>query len=116
MKYLLSVVLGLTLAGCSVINLFPKKHDPVEVMYLVETKVAMDALTCGNDAGWESTILSAVKLATYADYRNEAQLENVHSIKDNLVKAKDSKATCQLLVNVAKSRVDILVDAWRIRS
>jgi hypothetical protein len=115
MKYIYVVLLALVVSGCSAISLLPKSHDPVEAMYLVETRVAVDALSCGADAGWDLAMVNANLLSAYAAYRKEAQFDNAKSIGDNLLKAKNSSVTCNAFLKVAKSRIDILYEAWGSR-
>lgn len=116
MKQIVLTLLLVTLSGCSALSLLPKKHDPVEVMYLVETKVAVDSLSCDNkDDSWDIAMVNANLLAVYAAYRKEAQFENVKSIGDNLLKAKDNSVTCNAFLKVAQSRIDILYEAWGSR-
>lgn len=106
------LIVALILSGCSALSLLPKKHDPVEAMYLVETKVAVDALSCDNDDGWDSAMTKANLLATYAAYRKEVQVENAKSIGDNLVQAKNNPITCSAFLKVSQSRLDILYEVW----
>ena len=101
-----------TLTGCSIIELLPKKHDPAGMLLLVDLRVNMDYLSCTSTDDWEQVKIEADKLALYTSIRGEPQAENAANMRENISTASNLGAVCTPLLNVAKTKADIIIDAW----
>lgn len=109
----ISVVL---LSGCSLI--LPRDHDPVMFGYLVDTKIAVDRLSCDNkDFSWSSAEIAVERLKVYTDLRKDPQADAVVKLEDALGKAREStnKVFCESVLKINKTRIDVIVDAWKGR-
>lgn len=115
-RYILTTMfLAMTLTGCSALNLLPKKHDGAAFMSAVNLRVNLNYVKCDSDQDWQSVIADAEKIALYAEVRGEAQAENATSLLDNINKAAEGGPLCGPMLTVAKSKTDIIIEAWRGR-
>lgn len=115
---ILAIIPILVLSGCALI--LPRDHDPVMFGYLVETKIAVDSLSCEGretDFTWITAQLSAQKLRVYTTLRNDPQADAVIKLEEALDKARNStnKVFCESVVKINKTRIDVIVDAWKGR-
>lgn len=112
---LLSTVLFLT--GCAAIDkvkqVWPRNHDSALVTGYVNLQVSLDSVSCSNKNTIDAAITNADWLNRYAEFRNDPQKISTKAITENLAKAKDgSEAVCQRWVNLSKTRMKIIQEAW----
>jgi hypothetical protein len=116
MKKLL-IISVICLSGCSTISsLWPKSHDPVMFDNLVLTKIAVDKLNC-DDKNWSDAENKIHHLAVYADLRKDPQAQAIIQLQEAVGKARDSKNKlfCENVLKINRTRIDVVVDAWRGR-
>ena len=111
-KFLLTCVL--VLSGCSI--LFPIPHDPVMFDSIVSTKIAVENLKCDNK-DWTETQQKIHQLKVYTQLRKDPQAESVAQLEEAIGKAKDTKNPifCESILKINKTRVDVIIDAWKGR-
>jgi hypothetical protein len=114
MKNILIFPFVILLAGCSVI--LPKPHDPVMFDQAVEIKLQLTKTDCVNK-DWSTLNSKITKLSTYTTLRNDPQAESLKQLQEALKKANDSsnQKFCESVLNIQKSRVDVVLDAWKGR-
>jgi hypothetical protein len=115
---ILTLIPVVLLTGCALI--LPRDHDPVMFGYLVETKIAVDKLSCEDKEinwNWISAETTVEKLKVYTTLRNDPQAEAIVKLEEALKKAKDStnKVFCESVLKINKTRIDVIVDAWKGR-
>ena len=115
---ILAIIPLLVLSGCALI--FPRDHDPVMFGYLVETKIAVNKLSCEDkdtDFTWLTAQLNVEKLKVYTTLRNDPQADAIVKLEEALDKAKNStnKVFCESVLKINKTRIDVIVDAWKGR-
>ena len=119
MKRILLLLSVLALQGCSVMAIsaiWPKPHDPVMFDNLVSVKVAVDKLNC-DDKNWTDAENKIHHLKVYAELRKDPQANSIAQLEGAMEKAKLStnKMFCDGVVKINKTRIDVIVDAWRGR-
>ena len=105
------------LSGCSTISsLWPKPHDPVMFDNLVSTKIAVDKLSC-DDKNWSDAESKIQHLKVYSELRKDPQATSIAQLQEaiNKAKASDKKLFCESILKINKTRIDVVVDAWRGR-
>lgn len=114
-KLLVLWVVAGTMTGCALI--FPRDHDPVMFGYLVDTKIAVGKLSCDDKATWSTAEITIEKLKVYTDLRKDPQADAVAKLEDAVKKAKESgnKTFCESVLKINKTRIDVIVDAWKGR-
>lgn len=119
MKKLLFIAV-LCLSGCSTLSnitsLWPKPHDPVMFDNLVSTKIAFDKLNC-DDKNWVDAENKIQHLKVYAELRKDPQATSIAQLQEAVTKAKasDKKLFCESILKINKTRIDVIVDAWKGR-
>ena len=116
MKKLLLIAL-IFLSGCSTItSLWPKPHDPVMFDNLVSTKISVEKLNC-EDKNWTDAENKIQHLKVYAELRKDPQANSIAQLQEAISKAKasDKKLFCDSILKINKTRIDVIVDAWRGR-
>jgi len=116
MKKLLLITL-FTLSGCSVIStIMPIDHDPVMFNNLVSTKIAVEKLNC-DDKNWADAENKIHQLKVYTDLRGDPQADSISQLEVAIGKAKnsDNKLFCESILKINKTRIDVVVDAWKGR-
>jgi hypothetical protein len=86
--------------------------------HLVDTKIAVDRLSCEEkDFAWTSAEITIERLKVYTSLRNDPQAEAVVKLEDSLKKAREStnKVFCESVLKINKTRIDVIVDAWKGR-
>lgn len=113
MKKLLLISL-LVLSGCSFI--LPRPHDPALFDSLVSTKIAVNKLSC-DDKNWTDAESKIQHLKVYSELRNDPQAKSIAQLEEAIGKAKasNSKTFCESILKINKTRIDVVVDAWRGR-
>lgn len=114
MKKLLLISLFIALSGCSTIkNLIPRSHDPVMFSHLVDTKIAVDKVSC-DDKNWKDTMDKVQRLKVYSQLRSDPQADSIGKLEEALNKANQStnKTFCESVVKINKTRIDVVIDAW----
>ena len=116
MKRLVLLTAVLLLNGCSVISLWPKPHDPVMFDNLVSTKIAVEKLNC-EDKNWTDAENKLQHLKVYTELRKDPQATSIAQLQEaiNKAKASDKKLFCESILKINKTRIDVIVDAWRGR-
>lgn len=115
MKKLLIVLTALSLTACSFI--MPRPHDPEMFGRLVDVKIAVNKLECGNPIYWQNTEDYIERLKVYADARQDPQAKAIGQLQESIKKAGESKnkVFCESLVRSNKVRIDVIIDAWKGR-
>lgn len=110
------ILAALILTSCSVI--IPRKHDPVLFGMLVDIKVSINELECGeNPQAWKAAQHQIQKLKVYTELRKDPQAEAVSKLYDAIKKAGDSQSVrfCQSVLKLNETRANVIADAWRGR-
>lgn len=115
MKKLLISFSVLFLTACSFI--LPRPHDPEMFGRLVDVKIAVNKLECGNPANWQNTEDYIERLKVYADARQDPQADAIGKLQESIKKAGESKnkVFCESLLRANKVRIDVVIDAWKGR-
>ena len=119
MKKLLFIAV-LCLSGCSTLSnitsLWPKPHDPVMFDNLVSTKIAVEKLNC-DDKNWTDAETKLQHLKVYSELRKDPQATSIAQLQEAVTKAKESdkKLFCESILKINKTRIDVIVDAWKGR-
>ena len=119
MKKLILLSLVLCLNGCSIMAIsavWPKPHDPVMFDNLVSTKIAVEKLNC-DDKNWTDAETKLQHLKVYTELRKDPQATSIAQLQEAISKAKasDKKLFCESILKINKTRIDVIVDAWRGR-
>lgn len=117
---LLIAIFGLTACSSfqSLKDLWPKPYDPVLVDRWVAVSVSVSAVDCSKSpTGWADTVRPAEVLWTYADFKGEAQRENLLGLYKHTQKMSEggSKMFCELGKKTARARLDAAKSAWEGR-
>jgi len=118
MKKILAVLfLSSTLTGCAgiayVSKIWPKDHDPAMAASFITLSIALDKASCEDKNSLVAVHKEADWLNRYAEFRNDAQKVSTKAILDNIDKAMAAEAaTCQRWVNLSKTRMKIIQQAW----
>jgi len=116
MKKLLLIVV-IALSGCSTItSLLPRDHDPVMFDQVVSVKLSVDKLRC-DDKNWTDAETKIEHLKVYAELRKDPQAKSITQLEEAIGKAKksDNKLFCESILKINKTRIDVIVDAWKGR-
>jgi hypothetical protein len=119
MKKLILLLMVLCLNGCSIMAisaLWPKDHDPVMFDNLVSTKIAVEKLNC-EDKNWTDAETKLHHLKVYSELRKDPQAISITQLQEAIGKAKasDKKLFCESILKINKTRIDVIVDAWKGR-
>ena len=111
---LVSLFFVMFVAGCSFI--LPQPHDPAMFDSLVYTKIAVDKLSC-DDKNWTDAENKIHHLKVYTQLRNDTQAKSIAQLEEAIGKAKASnnKLFCESILKINKTRIDVVVDAWKGR-
>lgn len=117
MKNLIIIPLIALLAGCSTVDkvkqMWPRDHDSALVSSHVTLGLKLDAINCKDKSGIEEAQKEAVWLSRYTEFRNDPQKVSTKGIVDNLAKAKEgNEAACNRWINLSKTRMKIIQEAW----
>jgi hypothetical protein len=114
----LAIVLSLTLlTGCTTIKKYwPRAHDPVMFDHLVSVSIAIEVVDC-TKPNWTQAIEAAHRLARYAEWRHDPQLENLKGLEAHTERMNKggSKMFCELGKKTAAQRIDAAKSAWEGR-
>ena len=115
MKKLIIILALVTLTGCSII--LPRPHDPEMFGRLVDTKISVDKLECGNQLMFQNADEYIERLKVYAVLRSDPQADAIGKLQDSIKKAGESKnkVFCESVLKANKVRIDVIVDAWKGR-
>lgn len=116
-KIIAALFLSTTLSGCAAIayvsSIWPKDHDPVMTGSYVNLSIALDKASCTNKDSLNAVHKEADWLNRYAEFRNDPQKVSTKAILENIDKAMAAEgATCQRWVNLSKTRLKIIQQAW----
>ena len=116
-KIIAALLLSTTLSGCATIayvsSIWPKDHDPVMAGSFVSLSVVLDKASCSDKASLNDVRKEADWLNRYAEFRDDPQKVSTKAILDNIDKAMAAEgATCQRWVNLSKTRMKIIQQAW----
>lgn len=105
------------LSGCAAIDkvkeIWPRDHDPSLVSGYVNLQVSLDKVNCTQKETVQEARKQADWLNRYAEFRNDPQKVSTKGIVDNLDKALEgSEASCTRWVNLSKTRMTIIKNAW----
>jgi hypothetical protein len=118
MKKLILILAVVSLTGCSSITkLWPRPHDPEMFGRLVDAKISVDKLECGNPLAFHNADEYIERLKVYATLRSDPQADAIGKLQDSIKKAGESKnkVFCESVVKTNKVRIDVIVDAWKGR-
>lgn len=116
----LILVLAVFLSGCSTLSeltqLWPKPHDPVMFDQVVSVKLALDKVNC-DDKNWTDVENKVHHLKVYSELRNDPQAKSIGQMQEAITRAKasDKKLFCESILKFNKTRVDVIIDAWKGR-
>jgi hypothetical protein len=110
----LILVIAVLLSGCAFI--FPKPHDPVMFDRAIAIDIKINKINCSNK-DWDSLIDDVHHLKVYTEVRGDPQSKGIAQLEEALTKAKDSKSEkfCESIINLQKTRIKVVQDAWRGR-
>lgn len=116
-KILSILVLSFSLSGCAAIayvsKIWPKDHDPAMISSFVNLSIALDNADCDNKQTLKAVQKEADWLNRYAEVRDDPQKVSTKAILDNIDKAMAAEGTtCQRWVNLSKTRMKIIQQAW----
>lgn len=108
------------LPGCTTVDkikrMWPRDHDPASATSLINLDIKLDAINCKEKTGIEEAKKEADWLNRYAEFRDETQKISTKGILNNLEKASVSnEATCNRWLNLSKTRIKIIQQAWGSR-
>lgn len=110
MKVIASLVVVVTLSGCS---LLPVDHDSALVSKYVDLQMSIDSISCENKETFKEPIQLADWLNRYALFRQDPQQMATKALYTNLTQA--SAATvpvCERWVNLANINMKSIRTAW----
>ena len=113
----LIIILALCLSGCSTLtSLWPNPHDPVMFDNLVSIKIAVEKLNC-DDKNWTDAETKLQHLKVYSELRKDPQAISIAQLQEAISKAKasDKKLFCDSILKINKTRIDVIIDAWKGR-
>lgn len=123
MKYILGIVI-IFLIGCDTIkapldkvkSMIPRKHDSALVAGFIDLDVSLEKIDCKDKQNFEEAVMDAQWLHRYALFKKDPQIENTEAIMVNLEKAETaSEGACSRWLNLSKTRMDVLRQAWSTR-
>jgi hypothetical protein len=111
---IVSLFFVMLVAGCSLI--LPQPHDPAMFDSLVYTKIAVDKLSC-DDKNWTDAENKIHHLKVYTELRKDPQAKSIAQLEEaiNKAKASSNKTFCESILKINRTRIDVVVDAWRGR-
>ncbi|MFZ9610552.1 MAG: hypothetical protein ACO294_07600 [Methylococcales bacterium] len=117
MKKLMLICLVVSLSGCAVVEkarqVWPRAHDPALVSGYVDLEVELNNVNCKEKETINPARNKADWLNKYAEFRNDPQQVSTKAIVENLDKAtKASEAVCDRWINLSKTRMSIIKEAW----
>ena len=83
---------------------------------IVSVKLSVDKLSC-DDKNWTDTENKIQHLKIYSELRNDPQATSISQLQEAIAKAKksDNKLFCESILKINKTRIDVVVDAWKGR-
>ena len=112
------MAIALLLNGCTAVTLaqryWPRDHDPALASAYVNTKIAVNSVSCKDKTTWDSLEHNAQFLNEYAQFRSDPQLESTKAIVENINKARttQSEKACDIWFDLVKQRLVVLNKAW----
>lgn len=116
-KILSILILSFSLSGCAAVayvsKIWPKDHDPAMVSSFVNLSIALDGANCEDKQTFKAVQKEADWLNRYAEIRDDPQKVSTKAILENIDKAMAAEApACQRWVNLSKTRMKIIQQAW----
>jgi len=114
------LLFAIFLSGCSTLSeltqLWPKPHDAVMFDQVVSVKIALDKVNC-DDKNWTDVENKVHHLKVYSELRNDPQSKSIGQMQEAITRAKasDKKLFCESILKFNKTRVDVIIDAWKGR-
>jgi len=113
--FLACMIVGLS--GCAVVEkvkqVWPRAHDPALVSGYVDLEGELSKVSCKEKETIKPAKSKAEWLNRYAEFRNDPQQVSTKAIVDNLDKATvASEAVCDKWINLSKTRMSIIKEAW----
>ena len=117
MKKLFLLCMIVSLSGCAVVEkvkqVWPRAHDPALVSGYVDLEGELSKVNCKEKETIKPAKSKAEWLNKYAEFRNDPQQISTKAIVDNLDKATTaSEAVCDRWINLNKTRMSIIKEAW----
>ena len=117
MKKLILICLIVSLSGCAVVDkvkqVWPRAHDPALVSGYVDLEGELSRVSCKEKETIKPAKIKAEWLSRYAEFRNDPQQISTKAIVENLDKATiASEAVCDRWINLSKTRMSIIKEAW----
>lgn len=81
----------------------------------VDTKMSVEQLSCVHKDKWDDAEHNIKRLLEYTTFRNDTQVDNITSIRQNLTRAKESENACPRFLSIVKIRLQIIAKAWENR-
>lgn len=116
MKKILVISSVIFLSACSTF-IVPRAHDPVMFGYIVDVKVGVSKINCDDKKVWQPIFDRIETLKTYSASRSDPQADSIAKLEEALNKAKasENKAFCESALRISKTRIDVVIDAWKGR-
>lgn len=116
MKKIAAMFIVVSLSGCSVLDLWPRDHDPALVTKYVDLQVSLEKATCESKQSFDEPIRNADWLDKYAKFRGDPQVISTTNVLTNLKKAKEaSDAACKRWLNLANINMKNIKESWSAR-
>lgn len=124
MKHFVLGSLILLLFGCASVkapldkvkSMIPRKHDSALVAGFIDLDVSLEKIDCVDKSNFEEAVMDAQWLHRYALFKKDPQIESTEAIMVNLEKAETaSEGACNRWLNLSKTRMDVLRQAWSTR-
>ena len=117
MKKLFLLCMIVSLSGCAVVEkvkqVWPRAHDPALVSGYVDLESELSKVSCKEKETIKPAKSKAEWLNKYAEFRNDPQQVSTKAIVDNFDKATvASEAVCDRWINLSKTRMSIIKEAW----
>jgi hypothetical protein len=116
-KKLFLLCMIVSLSGCAVVEkvkqVWPRAHDPALVSGYVDLESELSKVSCKEKETIKPAKSKAEWLNKYAEFRNDPQQVSTKAIVDNFDKATiASEAVCDRWINLSKTRMSIIKEAW----
>lgn len=83
---------------------------------VVSLKISYDKLNC-EDKNWSDVESKINHLKVYTELRKDPQATSIGQLQQAVEKAKASekKMFCESILKINKTRIDVIIDAWKGR-
>lgn len=84
--------------------------------HAVSVKLALDKINC-EEKNWVDVETKVQHLKVYSELRNDPQSKSIGQMQEAIARAKasDKKLFCESILKFNKTRIDVVIDAWKGR-